>query len=48
MCQDLEQAMSLARSLASSDQLPATTDSRFDDGVNAALRAQQGFDNLSP
>ncbi len=46
--QDLEQALSLARSLASSAQPPAVTDSRFDDGVDAALRAQQGFDNIAP
>ncbi len=46
--QDLEQALNLARALASSAQPPSATDSRFDDGVSAALRAQQGFDNLAP
>lgn len=46
--QDLEQALSLARALASSATPPAVTDNRFDDGVDAALRAQQGFDDLVP
>ena len=46
--QYLEQAMILARALASSTEPPSVTDSRFEDGVNAALRAQQGFDDLAP
>ncbi len=46
--QDLEQAMRLARSLATSNQLPSVTDSRFDDGISAALRAQQNFDDIAP
>ncbi len=44
--QDLEQAIRLARAIASSPQPPSATDNRFDDAVNAALSAQQGFDNL--
>ncbi len=44
--QDLEQALSLARTLASSTQPPSVNDTRFDDAIGAALRAQQGFDDL--
>ncbi len=46
--QDLEQALSQARALASSPQPPAVDDNRFDDAINTALRAQQGFDDLAP
>lgn len=45
---DLEQAISQARSLATSAQTPAATDSRFEEAINAALRAQQAFDGLAP
>ncbi len=44
--QDLEQALRQARVLASSAQSPSATDNRFDDAADAALRAQQGFDEL--
>ncbi len=44
--QDLEQALGLARTLASSAEPPSVTDTRFDDAGDAALRAQQGFDDL--
>lgn len=44
--QDLEQALSRARSLASESNLPSVSDNRFEDATNAALRAQQGFDDL--
>ncbi len=46
--QDLEQALRLARTLASSNDLPAVSDTRFDEAITAALRAQQGFDELAP
>ncbi len=46
--QDLEQALSLARTLASSGGLPSVSDTRFDEAINAALRAQQGFDEVAP
>ncbi len=46
--QDLERALSQARALASSAQPPSATDTRFDDAINTALRAQQGFDDLAP
>ncbi len=46
--QDLEQASSQLRALAASAQPPSPTDTRFDDAVNIALRAQQGFDNAAP
>ncbi len=45
--QDLEQAMSQARTLASSAGLPAVTDTRFDEAITIALRAQQGFDDVT-
>ncbi len=44
--QDLERALRQARALASSSQPPTATDNRFDDAINAALRAQQAFDDL--
>ncbi len=46
--QDLEQGMRQARTLASSTGLPAVSDTRFDEAINAALRAQQGFDEVAP
>ena len=46
--QHLEQALSQARALASSTEPPSATDARFEDAVNASLRAQQGFDDLAP
>lgn len=45
--QDLEQAIRLAQALASSTEPPAPSDSRFDEAINAALRAQQSFDALA-
>jgi len=44
--QDLEQALSQARALASEANLPSASDNRFEEAMNAALRAQQGFDDL--
>ncbi len=46
--QDLERALSQARALASSKEPPSATDNRFEEAINAALRAQQGFDDLAP
>lgn len=45
--QDLERALTQIRALASDPNLPGETDSRFEDTVDIALRAQQGFDDLS-
>ena len=44
--QDLEQALTQVRALATDPNLPSISDNRFDDATNAALRAQQGFDDL--
>ena len=44
--QDLEQALGQARALAATAEPPSASDDRFDDAVTAALRAQQGFDEL--
>ncbi|MEM7351234.1 MAG: hypothetical protein AAF657_10540 [Acidobacteriota bacterium] len=44
--QDLEAALSQARALASEANLPSTSDSRFEEAINVALRAQQGFDEF--
>ncbi len=46
--QDLEQALSQTRSLIASPNLPSASDSRFEEAIAAALRAQQAFDNLLP
>ncbi len=45
--QDLEQALRQLRTLASETSVPSATDRRFEDAVNLALRAQQGFDDLA-
>ncbi|MEM7583427.1 MAG: hypothetical protein AAF560_08615 [Acidobacteriota bacterium] len=46
--QDLEQALSRARALVNEPNLPSATDSRFEEAMAAALRAQQAFDDLLP
>ena len=45
--QDLEQALGQLRALTSEPNPPSAEDNRFEDTVNLALRAQQGFDELS-
>ena len=44
--QELERALDHARALATSAQPPDAADPRFDEAINAALRAQQSFDDL--
>jgi hypothetical protein len=44
--QDLERALAQARALATSAQPPGVGDPRFEEAINASLRAQQGFDDL--
>lgn len=45
--QDLEQALAQMRNLASESRVPSANDTRFEDAVNLALRAQQGFDAVA-
>ena len=45
--QDLERALRQARALASAASPPDALDSRFDEAGDAALRAEQGFDELA-
>ncbi len=44
--QQLERALAQARALATSAQPPDAADPRFDEAIGAALRAEQGFDEL--
>lgn len=44
--QDLDLALGRARALAAATSPPDAADARFDDAIDAALKAQQGFDEL--
>jgi len=44
--QDLEKALAQARALAAAANPPDAEDSRFNEAIDMALRAQQGFDEL--